>query len=216
MKEKPEKCDKQAITRERRKEELDKEISKYGGLWHTEGDLQRNIDVLEDTEKKEAITAQIKYRKLVLCTRVNDKKLLQLTANQKEYSLQELEGNLRAILRDINDDKLPVNTSSKYREIGERKELIEKYVDRKRKAISTTAPQKEKESRPNKPDLVGKCMHHKWVKGDGEQWIHGNVLKVVGNLNDNECEFEVQYEDEEEPLLVKLYEDFKNGDQAIM
>ena len=73
-----------------RRKELDKEIRKYGGLWHTEDDLQRNIDVLEDHEKKEAITAQIKYRKLVLCTRVNDKKLLQLTANRKEYSLQEL------------------------------------------------------------------------------------------------------------------------------
>ena len=156
------------------------------------------------------IFSQIKYRKLVLCTRINDKKLLQLTANQKEYSLQELEGNLRAILREINDDKLPVNTSSKHREIGERKELIKKYVDRKRKAISTTTLQKEKESRPNKPDLVGKCIYHKWVKGDGEQWIHANVLKVVGNLNDNECEFEVQYEDGEEPLLVKLYEEFKN------
>ena len=84
---------------------------------------------------------------------------------------------MRAVIRDINDDKLPVNTSSKYREIGERKELIEKYVNRKRKAISTTAPQKEKESRPNKPDLIGKHIFHKWVEGDGEQWIYGNVLK---------------------------------------
>ena len=29
-------------------------------------------------------------------------------------------------------------------------------------------------------------------------------------------EFEVKYEDEEEPLLVKLYEDFKNGDLTII
>ena len=113
MKEKQEKHDKQASTRERRKENLDKEISKYGGLWHTEDDLERNIDVREDQEKKEAIPAKIKYKKLVLHTRVNDKKLLLLTANRKEYSLQELEGNLGAILRNINDEKLPVNTSSK-------------------------------------------------------------------------------------------------------
>ena len=91
----------------------------------------------------------------------------------------------------MNEDKLPVNMSGKYREISERKELIEKYVERKRKATSTTAPQKEKESRQDKPELVGKRIYHKWVKGDGEQWIYGNVLKVAGNLNDSECEFEV-------------------------
>ena len=60
---------------------------------------QRNIDGLEDCSKKDAIIAQIKYRKQVLSTRVNDKRLLQLTANRKEYSLQELEGNLRVIFK---------------------------------------------------------------------------------------------------------------------
>ena len=36
------------------------------------------------------------------------------------------------------------------------------------------------------------------------------MLKAIGNINDKDCEFEVQYEDESEPLLVKLYEDFEN------
>ena len=117
MKEKREKCEKQAATRERRKEEIDFVLGKYGGLWCSEDDLQRNIDALEERNKKDAIIAQIKYRKQVLSTKVNDKRLLQLTANRKEYSLQELEGNLRAILREINDESFTdtVNLSSKYR-----------------------------------------------------------------------------------------------------
>ena len=36
----------------------------------------------------------------------------------------------------------------------------------------------------------------------------------MGNLNDEKCEFEVK--DEDEPLLVKLYEDYKNGDLSII
>ena len=66
------------------------------------------------------------------------------------------------------------------------------------------------------PELIGKNIYHKWVKEDGEQWINGNVLKAIGNINDEDCEFEVQYEDKSEPLLVKLYEDFENRDLAII
>ena len=53
-------------------------------------------------------------------------------------------------------------------------------------------------------------------KEDGEQWINGNVLKAIGNINDEDHEFEVQHEEESGPLLVKLYEDFENGDLAII
>ena len=216
MKEKREKREKQAATRERRKEELGIVIGKYGGLWQNEQDLERNINSLEDHERKEAIIAQIKYRKQVLSTRVTDKKLLQLTVNQKEYSTQELEENLRAILRDRYAESITENRSSKYREKEERKELIDTHVERKRKASSCTAGQKEKERREDKPDLVGKRILHKWVKEDGEEWIFGDVLKAVGNLNDDECEFEVKYDDEEEILIVKLYEDCNNGDLSVI
>ena len=54
------------------------------------------------------------------------------------------------------------------------------------------------------------------MKEDGEEWIFGNVLKAVGNLNDDECEFEVKYDDEEEILIVKLYEDCNNGDLSVI
>ena len=147
MKEKREKRERQAATRERRKEELGITIGKYGGLWQNEHDLERNLNSLEGHEKKDAIIAQIKYRKQVLSTRVTDKKLLQLTVNRREYSTQELEENLRAILRDRCCENFTENCSSKYREKEERKELIDTHVERKRKASACTTRQKEKEKR---------------------------------------------------------------------
>ena len=185
-------------------------------MWLNEEDLERNINSLEDHEKNDAIIAQIKYRKQVLSTRVTDKKLPQLTVNRKEYSTQELEENLRSILRDRYVENSNENRSSKYREKEERKELIDTHVERKRKASSCTAGQKEKERREDKPDLVGKRILHKWVKEDGEEWIFGDVLKAVGNLNDDKCEFEVKYDDEDEILIVKLYEDCNNGDLSVI
>ena len=158
-------------------------------MWQTEHDLESNINSLEDCEKKDAIIAQTKYRKQVLSTRVNDKKLLQVTVNRKEYSTQELEENLRAILRDRYSESFTENRSSKYREKEEQKELIDTHVERKRKASSCTTGQKEKERRDEKPNLVGKRILHKLVKEDREEWIFGDVLKAVGNLNDEECEF---------------------------
>ena len=38
----------------------------------------------------------------------------------------------------------------------------------------------------DKPELIGKNFYHKWVKEDGEQWINGNVLKAIGNINDED------------------------------
>ena len=66
------------------------------------------------------------------------------------------------------------------------------------------------------PNSLERTFTINGVKEEGEEWIKAIVLKAIGNLNDDDCEFEVQYEDESEPLLVKLYEDFENGDLAII
>ena len=105
-----------------------------------------------------------------------------------------------------------MRASSVYRQVDERKELINDYVEKKRKATDQIQSnwQEKIQDRTNL-NLVGKNIYHKWVKEVGEEWIKGIVLKAIGNLNDDDCEFEVKYEDESEPLLVKLCEDFKNG-----
>ena len=139
-----------------------------------------------------------------------------MSSNQKDYSTEELEQNLCSILRNLNAENAACS-SSVYREVDERRELIDQYVAKKRKAVNQGAEgQQEKAQRCDYPKLVGKCIYHKWVKCDTEEWINGNVLKVVGDVNDENCEFEVKYEDEQEPLIVKLYEDLKNGDLAII
>ena len=67
-----------------------------------------------------------------------------------------------------------------------------------------------------KQELVGKQIFHKWVIEEEDKCIPGSVLKVCGNIDNINCEFEVQYEVETEPFLVKLYEDLQNGDLVIM
>ena len=91
--EKKRKCEWLAIAKEK-KEDLDAVIIQHGGLWQSEDDLRYNVTELIQKEKKVAITSQIKYRKVVLGTKVHEKKLLQLSLNQKDYSAEKLEQNL--------------------------------------------------------------------------------------------------------------------------
>ena len=104
MRAKRKKSEMQAIAKEKKKEELDAVLSQYGGLWRCVDDMVNNISELNQKEKKAAITAQISYRKVVIGTKVNDKKLLQLSSNRKDFSVPELKQNLRSILGNLNLD----------------------------------------------------------------------------------------------------------------
>ena len=141
---------------------------------------------------------------------------MQLSSDRKDFSVPELEQNLRSILGNLNTDSAFKSTSSVYRQVEERCELIDKYVAKKRKVVNSIEDEQGKIQRLEHPKLVGKCVYHKSVEGNTEEWIYGSVLKVIDDVNDENCEFEVKYEDKEEPLLVKLYEDFKNGDLTII
>ena len=66
------------------------------------------------------------------------------------------------------------------------------------------------------PNLVNTFILQKWINDGKEQWIRGKVLKALGNTNDPECDFKVQYADERGVLNVKFYEDFLNNDLVIM
>ena len=101
----------QAIAKEKKKGELDAVLSQYGGLWQCVDDMVNNMSELNQNEKKAALTAQIKYRKVVISTKVNDKKLLQLSSNRKDFSVPELEQNLRSILGNLNPDSAFKSTS---------------------------------------------------------------------------------------------------------
>ena len=55
--------EKQAVDKERKKDDLDGKMNKCGGLWHSEDDLQRNAADLNEKEKKDAIIRQNKIQK---------------------------------------------------------------------------------------------------------------------------------------------------------
>ena len=46
--------------------------------------------------------------------------------------------------------------------------------------------------------------------------MYTNQIKTLGDTADPNCEFEVKYDDEEDLLIVKLYEDVINGDLVII
>ena len=71
---------------------------------------------------------------MVLGTKVHDKKLLQLSSNQKDYSTEELEQNLQSILRNLNAENAACS-SSLYREVDERREVIDQYVAKREKLL---------------------------------------------------------------------------------
>ena len=75
---------------------------------------------------------------------MNDKKLLQLSSNRKDFSVPELEQNLRSILGNLNPDSAFKSTSSVYRQIEERCELIDEYVAKKRKVVNSTEDEQGK------------------------------------------------------------------------
>ena len=61
MKEKREKCERQAAAKDKQKDNLDAAIMQYGGLWHNVGDLEENIAQLDEKQKKVGKITQIKY-----------------------------------------------------------------------------------------------------------------------------------------------------------
>ena len=144
MRAKREKSEMQAIAKEKKKEELDAVLSQYGGLWRCVHDMVNNMSERNQKEKKAALTAQIKYRKVVIGTKVNDKKLLQLSSNRKDFSVPELEQNLRSILGNLNPDSAFKSTSSVYRQVEERREFIDEYVAKKRKVVNATEDEQGK------------------------------------------------------------------------
>ena len=146
---------------------------------------------------------------------MKDKKLLQLTSNRKELSAKELEDNLLCVIKGIEKEPI-TETVPAYRVRNVRQELIDEHVTKKRKAVSTSSTSGAKWMQLDLPNLVNKFILQKWIKDGKEQWIRGKVLKALGNTKDLECDFQVQYVDEQGLVNVKLYEDFLNNDLVIM
>ena len=215
MEERRAKQEKSQAAKEKKKEELDINLAQIDGVWRNELDLLENKEKIDKNKWKAALVTQIKYRKVILGTVVENKKLLQLSSNKKEFSTQELEENLKCVLNGLQVN-YEGDVQTTYVEGNIRKDCVTQSITRKREAAGKVAVPPTKVTRDNFPNLVTKTILHKWEVDGKECWIKGRVLKAVGDINDITCMFQVKYEDEEENKEVPLYEDFNNNDLVIL
>ena len=215
MEERREKREKNQAAKEKRKEELDINLAQIGGLWRNENDLVQHKEKIDKNKWKAALITQVKYRKLILGTVVENKKLLQLSSNKKEFSTEELEENLKCVLNGLQVN-CQEEVETTYVQGNIRKDCVTQSIRRKREAAGNVGVPPAKVMRDDFPELVKKTILHKWEVDGKECWIKGKVLKAVGDINDITCMFQVKYEEEEENKDVTLYEDYKNNDLVVL
>ena len=96
------------------KEKLCAEISKYGGLWLTEEQIEAKLEEVEtDSEKRAALKCQLQFRqKVISMFPSDDKKLFYLSEKGQVKSVKELTENLKTLLRQLKNDKTVIRSSS--------------------------------------------------------------------------------------------------------
>ena len=89
------------------KEKLCAEISKYGGLWLMEEQVETELAEMETgSEKRAALKCQLQFRqKVISMFPSDDKKLFYLSEKGQVKSVKELTENLKILLRQLKNDK---------------------------------------------------------------------------------------------------------------
>ena len=221
MQRKKEKREADAKIKEARKIEATNDLMNYGGLWCTTESVGDRLNSLNEKDKKKAVLAQLKYRRLVLNPSIN-RALFHVSSQGKAKGLDELVGNLKEIVSLSGAEcsnqaaKTPKSISA-----TERKDKIDEAVKRKHtENHSDDDSDDESDDDPDKPtkqklpDLVGKSIMHRWEENGEEKWVYGKVRRAKGNITDIHCEFVVEYNDG--VFDVPLYEDFNSGDLTIV
>ena len=94
--------------------------------------------------------------------------------------------------------------------IDKRNEMLANEQESEQAMITEEQPSQEVKC----PTFFGKRIRHKWNLDGKDEWFHG---LVVGVLDEDEystdCEFQVEYDDDddEQPTVVKLIEDWQLG-----
>ena len=88
------------------KERLCGEISKYGGFWLMEEQIEEKLaEVKTDSEKRAALKCQLQFRqKVISMFSSDDKKLFYLSEKGQVKSVKELTENLKTLLRQLKND----------------------------------------------------------------------------------------------------------------
>ena len=96
------------------KEKLCAEISKYGGLWLTEEQIEtKSAEMVTDSEKRAALKCQLQFRQKVICMcPSDDKKLFYYFEKGQAKSVKELTENLKTLLRQLKNNKIVIRSSA--------------------------------------------------------------------------------------------------------
>ena len=194
MEERRKKIAKQAENKEKRKEQLDIRLEDYNGLWRTADEMKTNLDILPLSKQKDALVTQIKYRKFVLGIKPTEKTLLQLQSGKEKFTTEQLQENLETVLHGVTQSAHVLNTKHvniKCKE--EREEELSAIIDKKKEQ------QKRKQQNEHLGfKMVGKRILHKWVDDGKEKWYTGKVIQAIGDIQDEECRFEIKDNDGDE------------------
>ena len=83
---------------------------------------------------------------------------------------------------------------------------------KEKKKLSAAIERKSKKRKQQDEHLgfkmVGKTILQKWIDNGTEKWYMGKVIWAVGDVQDDECGFEVKYNDGDEQI-VQLYKEPK-------
>ena len=96
------------------KEKLCAEISKYGGLWLMDEQVETELAEMEtDSEKRAALKCQLQFRqKVISMFPSDDKKLFYLSEKGQVKSVKELTENLKTLLRQLKNNKIVIRSSA--------------------------------------------------------------------------------------------------------
>ena len=131
-----------------------------------------------------------------------DKGLLQLQSGKEKFTTEQLKENLESVLQGLAQTEPEENVNIQtIKEQNLREDELTKAIQMK------TQKQKRKKNEDHYGfRLVGKTILHRWI-GDGEEkWYTGKILRAIGDIRDEDCGFEIKYNDGDEQV-VQLYKE---------
>ena len=153
-----------------RAEKLSRAVHAVGGLWTSQGDVERHLaDQPSEREQRMAVETQLKYRRFVLrCPSKSG--LFALSAGGKKLALEVLTGNLVQVIQEASERAASITPAEPEqviviekaifeKEKSRFRELVEKerqHVPTKRRRTSSEASPDLVPEVPNPEDLVGK------------------------------------------------------------
>ena len=182
-----------------RKEKVSADLNEVGGLWMNEDDLEVNVSGMNEKEKRGAIEAQLKFRKVVLNEK-SESGLLNVTSRGRKLSVSELESNLRKVLCE-SEVRHEVERSERVVNIDERipsdevlNEKVNEYLSSEVESGAPVCKRRKLEVLSGTPvvrksdDMTGKrvkvMIENAWQKGVVYSENEGCVVKCEnGNVH---------------------------------